>query len=139
MPRNNYIQSSTCNGNHSSTAHAHGILIENSKQTYIQDSTAQGNGSSARNFFSYGIRLKNSSKSFVKRNIIDGNDYGIYDDELADHNTNIFAQNIAYQNNYNNYLRPNSSPLTFIQVQQEYLQGALSAGSLDNISIRINF
>ena len=138
MIKNNYIQNCACNGNSSTAADACGILIDSSNQTYVQDSSAQINLSEAPGFFGYGIRLRNSSNSFIKHNTIDGNDYGIYDDEQANYDTNIFTQNNAYQNNCIDYLRPNSSPLTFIQVQQDYLQGMLVAGKLDNISIRIH-
>jgi hypothetical protein len=138
MSKNNYVQNCACNGNSSASSDACGILISNSQQTYLQDSVAQGTSSNPAGFFSYGIRIKNSSQTFVKHNTIDGNDYGIYDDEPLGQHTNMFTQNTAYQNTISDYLRPNSSPLTFIRIQQEYLQGMLAAGSLDNISIRIS-
>ena len=138
MLRNNCIQNCTCNGNSSTTGESYGILLANSEQAYVQDSATQGNVSTAIDCFSYGIRLKNASRSFIKHNTIDDNDYGIYDDEPLGQHTNIFTQNSACHNTYSDYLRPHSSPLTFIKIQQEYLQGMLAAGSLDNISIRIS-
>lgn len=138
MLRNNCIQSCTCNGNSSTTGESYGMLLANSEQTYVQDSTTQGNSTSSPTCFSYGIRLRNASHTFIKHNTTDGNDYGIYDDESLGQQTNIFTQNIAYHNTYNDYLRPNSSPLTFIKIQQDYLQGMLAAGPLDNISVRIS-
>ena len=138
MIRNNAIQNCVCNGNSSTTMNAYGIIVADSEQTYVQNSVTQGNVSSAPDCFSYGIQLKNSSRSFIKHNTVDDNSYGIYDDEQAGQNTNMFTQNVASQNTLKDYLRPNSSPLTFIQIQQENLQKMLSAGALDNISIRIS-
>jgi hypothetical protein len=137
MVTNNLIQNCACNGNRSLSMNAYGILLSNSKKTCLQDSWAQFNESEDATHFSYGIHLRNSSRTFIKHNVTDGNDYGIYDDESFGEHTNIFTQNIAYQNTYSDYLRPNSSPLACITIKQELLQGILAAGTLDNISIRI--
>lgn len=137
MYRNNYIQGCMCNGNYSSNGKSYGILLTHSNQTFLCDSALQGNSASGPDCSSYGLYLRHSSRNFIKHNIIDGNDYGIYDDESYGQHTNIFSQNIACQNTHHDYLRPYSSPLSFISVKQEYLQGILAAGALDNISIRI--
>lgn len=138
MVRNNYIQNCASNGNCSKSDNAYGIVLNNSNKTHIQDSITQGNVTESVTSYSYGIQLKCSSHTLVKHNSIDKNDYGIYDNEPTGQHTNIFTQNSACQNKISDYLRPYSSPLPFIKVQQEHLQGILLAGSLDNISIRIN-
>ncbi len=138
MISNNYIDSCTCNGNSSTTGSTEGILLKNCFQTFVQDSKSQCNQAIVPSTYAYGIRIFSSSISIVKHNTVDCNDYGIYDDEPAGQQTNIYSQNIAYLNRITGYLRPYSSPLAFIKIDQEHLQGMLLAGPLDNISVQIS-
>ena len=136
MNYNSYIKSCISNGNMSNKNEAFGFLLENTTLTFLEDSQAHCNYTCGTTI-SYGIRLTNSRLNFIKRNSIDYNNYGIYDDESLGSHTNIFTQNSAFHNTITDYIRPNSSPLNFIKIDQEYLQGALQAGSLSNISVRI--
>lgn len=138
MIYNNYIKSCLSNGNMAAESNCYGFLIENSTFIFLEDSEAQCNWPCDTDYDSYGIRLSSSSTCFIKHNTVDCNGYGIYDDEPLGFHTNIFTQNIAYNNVIEDYLRPYSSPLTYVLINQEYLQGILQAGSLDNISIRIS-
>ncbi len=136
--RTSYIQNSSALSNSSTSGECYGIFLENSQNCYVQNSTSQGNITDASDAYSYGILLRGSSNNFIRHNAIDGNNYGIYDDEMAGLQTNIYTQNIAYQNSIADYLRPYSSPFNFIQIQQDYLQKMLLTGTLDNLSIRIS-
>lgn len=138
VTRASYIQNCSAFSNTAITGDCCGILLEDSQNCYIQNSTTQNNTTTDPCGYSYGILLHDSANNFVKNNAVDGNNYGIYDDEAAGLQTNIYTQNIAYQNSIADYLRPYSSPFNFIQIQQDYLQKMLLTGTLDNLSIRIS-
>ncbi len=112
-----------------------GFLLENTQKTFLENSYAQHNQTDSEDHNAYGIKLSESTYTTIRNNHTEYNDYGIYDDEPRNQETNTFIKNYAILNRKANYLRPFSTPFSQTTIKQNFLQKALQTSHLENISI----